>query len=389
MQYTGPLYRLYIFGKPEPLICTADHPILAVSRPVSRKKDRRLLRVTEPLKFFKPGELRRGDYLVSPVVQKEEPIDRFEKDVSLYRGGSHKSRLSLKASPDLFRLVGYYLAEGSCNGGRVVNFDFHTNERETYAADCASLVRNFFAEDCSVRKNGVKGIRLVLYSAVAEDFFSQFGKGAPNKHIPDWVFFAEPVKQIQLLLGEWQGDGCKIKQARQKYLNITTTSKVLAFQLQELYARQGIVACMDSQHLKNRLRCYHVNVFGRWALKLANLWGVEFDYLPSKHTDKFHINKNYVFLPIRKMEVEQVENYRVMDVTVEGEHTFAPLGLATSNCVDACPFDALFMTNDYELSGYDKASLKYTPEMLAIEPKLEGVTYKTKIDPKKGVVKHG
>ena len=33
-------------------------------------------------------------------------------------------------------------------------------------------------------------------------------------------------------------------------------------------------------------------------------------------------------------------------------------------CVDACPFDALSMTNDYELSAYDKASLKYTPDML-------------------------
>ena len=37
------------------------------------------------------------------------------------------------------------------------------------------------------------------------------------------------------------------------------------------------------------------------------------------------------------MEVEEVEDHHVMDVTVEDDHTFAPLGLATSNCVDACP----------------------------------------------------
>ncbi len=58
-------------------------------------------------------------------------------------------------------------------------------------------------------------------------------------------------------------------------------------------------------------------------------------------------------------------------------------------CVDACPFDALFMTNDYELSAYDKATLKFTPDMLAIPPKTEGQTFKVKIDAERGVATHG
>jgi NADH-quinone oxidoreductase subunit I len=58
-------------------------------------------------------------------------------------------------------------------------------------------------------------------------------------------------------------------------------------------------------------------------------------------------------------------------------------------CVDACPFDALYMTNEYELSAYDKTGLKYTPDMLAIPPKLEGRKYKVEIDTKKGTTKHG
>ena len=58
-------------------------------------------------------------------------------------------------------------------------------------------------------------------------------------------------------------------------------------------------------------------------------------------------------------------------------------------CVDACPFDALYMTNDYELSAYDKMALKYTPDMLAIPPKLEGKKYKVEFDTEKGVVRYG
>ncbi len=389
MTYSGPYYRIHAFGKPEPLACTADHPIIAVSRPASSRKDKRLLRVTAPLLFYRPGELKPGDYLVSPIVRKVLHTERYEKDVPMYRGGKTTRRLSLEATPDLFRLIGYYYAEGSCDGGRRVNFDFNETERETYARDCGVLVARFFRKEVKIRKNGLHGIRLVLDSATAEDFFSQFGKGAPNKKMPDWIFFAESEKQSELLRGEWQGDGCRVRQARQKYLNITTTSKTLAFQIQSVYARLGIVATIDSEQTPGKLRSYHVNVFGRWAIKLANMWGIEFDYNPTKHADKFHIDDKYVYLPIRRIEVEEVRDHRVMDVTVEDDHTFAPLGLATSNCVDACPFDALYMTNDYELSAYDKMGLKYTPDMLAIPPKLEGKKYKVEFDTEKGVVRYG
>jgi NADH-quinone oxidoreductase subunit I len=41
-------------------------------------------------------------------------------------------------------------------------------------------------------------------------------------------------------------------------------------------------------------------------------------------------------------------------------------------CVDACPFYALYMTNDYELSSFTKEHLIYTPSQLAIKPKYDG-----------------
>jgi len=37
-------------------------------------------------------------------------------------------------------------------------------------------------------------------------------------------------------------------------------------------------------------------------------------------------------------------------------------------CVDACPFYALYMTNDYELSSFSKEGLIYTPAQLAVKP---------------------
>ncbi|MBI2184011.1 MAG: NADH-quinone oxidoreductase subunit I [Thaumarchaeota archaeon] len=57
-------------------------------------------------------------------------------------------------------------------------------------------------------------------------------------------------------------------------------------------------------------------------------------------------------------------------------------------CVDACPFYALFETNDYELCGYDRRSLVFTPKQLSIPPpKEKGVT--VIFDEKKGEAHHG
>ncbi|HVP22795.1 MAG TPA: LAGLIDADG family homing endonuclease [Conexivisphaerales archaeon] len=384
MEYSGPLYHIYVYGRPEPLICTKDHPIMAVSRPRSSRKDGRLLRVTSPIRFYTPNELKAGDYMLSPVVKKLVRTDYFEKDVPMYRGNVSTGHLKLPASPELFRLIGYFIAEGFCDGGRSVKFSFHVKEKELID-DVRRLCATFFSKEPKVRKNTGLGVNVVLDSALAEDFFSQFGHGAENKKLPDWVFFAEDEKLIQLLKGIWLGDGCRIHRPRQEYFNFTTTSEVLAFQVQEILARLGVVGLIEGQHQRGRLPSYHVNVFGRWVLKLSSLFGVGFARVPSKFADKFHLDDNYSYLPIKKIEVEDVKEYRVMDVTVEEDHTFSPLGLATSNCVDACPFYALFMTNDMELSELKRNSLFYTPLELYRKPELiNAKKQKWDLDPVKG-----
>ncbi len=379
MYFTGKIYRIYVYGKPEPLVCTEDHPIIAVRRPKSNRKDGRLLRVTEPLEFSKPGELKIGDYLVSPIPKREIPITKYVEEISLYRGGKVKKLLALDASGDLFRIIGCYVAQGHCEGGRVFNLSFHG--KETYLArDCTKVLKRLFGKAPVIEKNGVNRVRVVLYSTAAVKFFSQFGTSVENKKIPDWVFFAERAKQLQLVKGFWQGGGCRIRQPRQSYINFRTTSRVLAFQLQQILGRQGIVSTLEKYDNKHKRVSYHVDVFGKWAIKLADLMRIDFNHSPMKHSDKFLINSDYIFMPIRRIEAEEVQNHRVMDVTVEGDHTFAPLGLATSNCVDACPFYALGMTQDFNLVSTSKKALVYPPEKLAIPPSVTRPKVEFKIE---------
>jgi len=98
---------------------------------------------------------------------------------------------------------------------------------------------------------------------------------------------------------------------------------------------------------------------------------------------------------VTSLEISEVEGFTVQNLEIEGDNSYVASNQSVHNCVfcglcvDACPFDALDMTNDYELSAYDKMALKYTPDMLAVPPKLEGKKYKVEFDTEKGVVRYG
>ncbi|MDG6987949.1 MAG: NADH-quinone oxidoreductase subunit I [Nitrososphaerota archaeon] len=91
-----------------------------------------------------------------------------------------------------------------------------------------------------------------------------------------------------------------------------------------------------------------------------------------------------VAIEMQKLEKGKPQNKKQIWPAVDyGRCVFCGL------CVDACPFDALDMTNEFELAAYDKMGLKYTPDMLSVPPKLEGRRYKVKFDTEKGVVTYG
>ncbi|MDA4128628.1 MAG: hypothetical protein OK422_04145 [Thaumarchaeota archaeon] len=384
--FTGLLYEIKVMGKPNPLICTVDHKILAVKRPISARLDKRLLRKTEPIEMTLPQDLKVGDYLLTPIPKRT--IDLEEVRIE-FKGHYETKRLNLRAEPSLFRLIGYYLSEGSTDlGGRSATFSFGSYEK-SLIDDVSHLLAKYFFKKPRVQILRQHATNVRLWSSLGLKFFSQFGRGAPNKLLPDWVFFASREKQIQLVKGLFLGDGCVVNQPKQRYLNITTVSKVLANQVQLVLARLGVVSTILKEMPDNKLPAYRINIFGRWAIKLAKIMEFPFEYSPSKSSDKFLITSDYILSPIERIGTQNVSGRTVMDVTVEGDHTFVGNGVVQHNCVDACPFDALYMTNDYELSAYDKTSLKYTPDQLAIPPKTEGYTFKVKIDPEKGTATHG
>ena len=80
-------------------------------------------------------------------------------------------------SGDFFRLIGYYLAEGSISSGAYLNFSFADDERE-YIEDVKQLVKNVFGVEKSLESKHKKnhGTSVVFCSVKLCRIFEKFGK---------------------------------------------------------------------------------------------------------------------------------------------------------------------------------------------------------------------
>jgi len=253
--YSGKLYTIRTLGAPFSFKVTEDHPLLVATR--KQLKKGRLEKVVRGRSWKTPKELKIGDYLTLPIMKETRDTEWFEQQVVVGQPRTGKrlvKQLTLPASADLFRLVGYYLAEGYVVR-RTVGFAFGEHEVE-YIKDTVRLLKKFFKGEPKTETIH-HSTHVLLHSVVALQFFATFGRASDLKKIPDWMMFAPIGKQRELIVGAWRGDGYfhkPTKGNRATFFEYATTSQALAFQLQQLLLRNGLVCEIASTHHKNRKR---------------------------------------------------------------------------------------------------------------------------------------
>jgi formate hydrogenlyase subunit 6/NADH:ubiquinone oxidoreductase subunit I len=389
--YTGRLYTFRTLGNFEPLTTTEDHPILVYGE--------------RGISWVYASDITYRTYLTRPVITEEEPKEQIEYSYELYhpagRGGYFTTELvSLATTPELMRLIGYYLAEGASDRYRV-SFDIHKNENDI-KDDIIACSSKVFGASVSLKPDAdSEGLKLCIDSVRVAAFFSQFGHAADKKKLPWWMVMLPKTNIAEIVRGEFWGDGHYsdkfyeyATKMHSNYFTTRTTSRELALQMHYMLSRLGILSSISTQKQKDRKLCYSVTVHTPYVEAMGQLVEV-----PAKNTEVshsyVHLTDGMIVSPVVKIEVKDVTDYFVQNLEIEGDNSYIASNISVHNCVfcglcvDACPFDALDMTNDYELSAYDKMALKYTPDMLAVPPKLEGKKYKVEFDTEKGVVRYG
>jgi len=248
---------------------------------------------------------------------------------------------------DFMALAGFYLSEGSTtfgNRGAQTRFDFGKNE-EDYALEVKQLLLSVFGANAYDLTYTESVIRVCISSDLIGNFFvNLFGKGALNKHIPQWMLTLPISKQKILIEKYWNGDGYQWTNdaETQTKLSATTVSRGLAYSLRLILHRLGIIHSfgkhkkrdnmMDGRLIKSNGYSYDIQVYPPSAIKLAEMIGYpipkNWQFLQSHQAG---IDENWLYLPVKKIERKPYRG-TVMNLTTEPSNTYIVDGITVHNC---------------------------------------------------------
>jgi Fe-S cluster assembly protein SufB len=378
--FEGKLFHVSYMGDTTTIInATEEHPFL-----ISRRNNAEYRNVQWKVEWATASTLNKGDYLAIPIDRHTVSIPQREFEIETSaRWHKVKKIVTLTTDEGFFRLIGYYLSEGSTTGKsnqNYISFTFNKGEK-AYIYDVASLLEKYFGKKPIVQKEYKNGISIVLCDTDAAELFSnEFGKGALNKRIPEWVMHESIEKQKELIKGMWRGDGSFMDKGydygAKRMFRINTISITLAKQLRNILLRFNILSSVNKQKRNgNRHEMYCVYVGGENLVWFANLMGVLGGTSKSYNKDGTislvsiaqvpiqashgRVFGNYAFVPITDIHFESVHGLDVYNFSVEGDESYVADGVAVHNCTAPVYISSSLHSAVVELVAHKDAHIRY------------------------------
>jgi Fe-S cluster assembly protein SufB len=324
---------------------TPEHPVLAIRRSrVSRSSrgpgrwadiDARRLEQAEP-EYVPAGDLSAGDLLVFPVnkVERDDP----------------------SLTDPFLRLLGYYVAEGCAtvfNGYKAVEFSIGDHEPQL-RDDIVSLVETVTGKRPSVTHDRKRhGLYIVVYSDWLSDAFVEHGgKYAAGKRFSKAVMDLPPARQKLAIDTYYLGDGSVSRNGRLRIVRACTVSQTLAFQLQEMLARQGVFAYL------NRRAAFDEAMKDGHTIRHSTRYWI---YCAENTRGRRAIRRDGCFLlPIRSVRRQPYEGYVYNFETRTDPHSYLVKGFAVHNCTAPQRDENQLHAAVVELVALDGAEIKYS-----------------------------
>jgi len=296
-KYNGKLYSIKIEGLYKEIKCTEEHPFLTNNG------------------WKKANELTKEDGVYLPTTNK------LIKDLTINE---------VEKKEDFLYLLGMYIAEGSINYERCINFSF-SNKEENYADDIINTVKNlfgfelkkYFRDDNTI---AIQGSNKYLGNLLLE----LCGKHCDKKEINKRLMFLSPEKQIYILKGWLDGDGCYDE--KNKRIVGVTTSKKLCEQMQRICLRNNIRCNLGKRkEIENKKDVYSLTIYGENCNTLTD-WNIKNKNTYSKNFEE--LQDDYIVLRIKEIKQEKWNKAdNVYNIEVENDNSYIVESVAVHNCV--------------------------------------------------------
>lgn len=268
-------------------------------------------------------------------------VFRTENNFIISDGNTKPIPRYIKLDSDFLRLIGYYISDG-CSSGNSISFYFSKHENKYYN-DVIELMNKFF-NSSPIKDKEKKNMSFIRYvSKPTAQIFRVLGGNPKQKHILSLLMTLPIEKQLGLLTGLISGDGTVSKKS--KSASYSTASLYLAWQVRELFLRQGWLVgiskvkqevVFDNRKVSSEI--YNVYINGKEVEIVSDLTGKGTKSIGKKHNVrkiKFRfIKENKLYLKIKNKNYVTY-NGNVHDITIDGntdnEHTYTAYGILSHN----------------------------------------------------------
>jgi Fe-S cluster assembly protein SufB len=314
--YAGAMLKVVPVSVGNAFEVTPEHPVLAMRAAVWHGTgwvmDEAAFHTADP-DWIPAGELRTGDLICFPVAAKQ--VDHPE------------------ISDSLLRFLGYYLAEGSAFRNGVsnvptVSLSFHIDEHDKID-DARTLMTSLAGKPARVYRVPSKHeARVYVYSADLMELCLKYcGSGSSSKRLHGDLMEVPPTRQRLLVETYLLGDGNRTARKGDRVLvRAASTSRTLAFQLQEILARMGTYAGINVRKAFDE-----VMPSGR-LISHREAYVVHFAENRGNKYVWFDEGRNCWWVPIRKIESRPYDGW-VYNLEMESApNAYLARGFAVHNC---------------------------------------------------------
>jgi intein/homing endonuclease len=247
--------------------------------------------------------------------------------------GVHLSPKAFPLNKETAWLLGLYVAEGFRNPAHY-SVGLSLAEKEGRLAErAARAFQSMGLHPYAERVPNERAITVICGSLVFVDFLSEVcGRGAANKKIPDFILYHKNEGILQAFLdGYIQGDGSsKNTQKGYRVSSFSTTSKILALQLQLAFGRLGVFISLRIERPDRE-----GVILGRRVTMKETYTGVWCSDARATRRKRFH--KEAFYLPVKRVKAVPYSGF-VHNLETE-DHTYLVSNMVVHNCAGNCNVD--------------------------------------------------